>query len=173
MKQLFVAVILIISTVMAQAQKPGFTISNDTSIGSVIFNGQITFDDLNKERSFDWLKRGSDKYNPDAAKLAYLSKDLPQYTMVVFMGTWCSDSHNLIPKLEKVLQLTAYPMQQYTMYGVDLKKKTIAKTTDNYNITLVPTIILLKGRQEIGRITESVKTSIEADLADIIQKDQR
>jgi hypothetical protein len=174
MKQLSVAFILTIIcvTAIAQSPKPGYSVSKDNT-GTIIFNGQITFDDLNKEKSFGWLKSGADDYKPKAAAIAYLTKNLSQYNMIVFMGTWCSDSRYLVPKLEKVLQLTAYPMQQNTMYGVDHAKKTKAIADDKYNITLVPTIILLKGQQEIGRITETVQASIEADLAAIIQKDQQ
>lgn len=147
-----------------------YTITRDTVTDGLIFNGPITFADLNNEKSFDWLKSGYDEYTPDAKQLAYLRTNLPEYRMVVFMGTWCDDSHYLIPKLEKVLQLTGYPMQQYTMYGANREKKTIGNEHEKYGITLVPTIILFDKDHEIGRITESVNTSIEADLAAIISK---
>jgi thiol-disulfide isomerase/thioredoxin len=172
MKQLFTT-ILLAASMTTFAQKPGYSISKDTTTGQLIFNGQITFDDLNNEKSFDWLKSGEDEYQPDATQLAYLKQYLPQYQLVVFMGTWCDDSHYLVPKLEKVLQLISYPMQQYTMYGVDREKKTQTMAHEKYNITLVPTIILFSGQQEVARITESVNTSIEADLATLIRKNQK
>ena len=84
--------------------------------------------------------------------------------MVVFLGTWCDDSHELIPKLEKVLQLIQYPQSSLTMFGVDRAKTTTTHDEKQYKITLVPTIIVFDKDREIGRITESVQKSIEADL---------
>jgi hypothetical protein len=170
MKAILSTALLIIISMTALAQKSGYKVSKDTITGGLIFDGRITFNDLNNEKSFDWLKSGEEDYTPDPAQIAYLKHRLPDYNMVVFMGTWCDDSHYLIPKLEKVLQLASYPMQQYTMYGVDRDKKTQTLAHETYNITLVPTIILLSGDQEVGRITESVNTSIEADLLNLIRK---
>ena len=169
MKYLFIIALSII-TMSATAQNHPYTTTKDTVTDGLIFDGPITFADLNNEPSFTWLKSGYDEYTPDAAQLAYLKANLPKYHIVVFMGTWCDDSHYLIPKLEKVLQLAGYPMQQYVMYGADREKKTIGKEHEKYGITLVPTIILFDGQQEIGRITESVSNSIEADLAAIISR---
>ena len=54
------------------------------------------------------------------------------------------------------------------MYGVDRAKTTRNGDEKKYGITLVPTIILFKDGKEVGRITETVKKSIEEDLATII-----
>ena len=139
--------------------------------GGLIYNGRITFDDLNKEPSFTWLKGDEKAYLPDERIQLYLNAYLKNYSMVVFMGTWCDDSHYLIPKLEKVLRLAEYPMSSVTMYGVDRQKETKSGEQKKYNITLVPTIILFKNGIEAGRITENVSKSIEADMAAIIAKD--
>jgi len=167
MKNIFLAVLMMIGF-HAYAQS-GYDVIKDND--AVIFKGLCTFDDLNKEPSFSWLQKGMNAYKPDSAKIVYLKKNLPKYKMVVFMGTWCDDSHFLIPKLEKVLTLSGYPMSQYTMYGMDREKK--AKNMEHriYNITNVPTMIVYKGNQELGRITETVKKNIETDLINIIKDD--
>ena len=90
--------------------------------------------------------------------------------MVVFMGTWCDDSHELIPKLEQLLQMTGFPAASVTMYATDHAKKTKGGEDKQYNITLVPTVIIIANGKEVGRITESVEKSIDADLAAIIRK---
>lgn len=170
MKYLFIIALSIITMSATSQNTHPYTTTKDTVTDGLIFNGPITFADLNNEPSFTWLKSGYDEYTPDATQLTYLRTNLPKYKMVVFMGTWCDDSHYLIPKLEKVLQLAGYPMQQYTMYGADREKKTRRGEHEKYGITLVPTIILFDNGHEIGRITESVSNSIEADLADIISR---
>jgi thiol-disulfide isomerase/thioredoxin len=173
MKGILLSLILIMS-IKAMPQSATYSISTDTTKEenkySLIFNGSISFSDLDKESTFMWLKNGGE-YKPQEKETRYLRENLKNYSMVVFMGTWCDDSHELIPKLEKLLQIINYPQSHITMYGVDREKKTKNGENKTYNITLVPTIILFRDSQEIGRITESVQKSIEADLAAIIEKD--
>src|SRR6185503_1269356 len=127
MRYLFIIVLSMITMSTTAQNTHRYTTTKDTVTDGLIFNGPITFADLNNEPSFDWLKSGYDEYTPDASQLAYLRTNLSKYRMVVFMGTWCDDSHFLIPKLEKLLQLTGYPMQQYIMYGTARGKKTIGR----------------------------------------------
>lgn len=169
MKKLLFAVGMMMS-VHAFAQSD-FDISKDKENGAVVYKGQITFADLSKESTFDWLKRGTDKYTPDSNSVKFLKKNLANYELVVLMGTWCDDSQNLIPKLNKVLQVTGYPMAKYTMYGVDRAKTTKYIEHKLYKLDKVPTIIVYKNHVEIGRIVETVKKSIEKDLEVIIQAD--
>jgi thiol-disulfide isomerase/thioredoxin len=151
----------------AIAQYPAYATYKDSVDGGVVYNGLITFDDLNKELSFTWLNEVND-YKPSENVIEFLQTYLKPYTMVLFMGTWCDDSHYLIPRLERVLNLINYPSSNLTMYGVDRAKTTKNGDEKKYNITLVPTIILFKDGKEIGRITESVKKTIEDDLAAMI-----
>jgi thiol-disulfide isomerase/thioredoxin len=165
---ILIALLLMSMVVKAQTD---FDTSTDKENGSVVFKGQITYNDLRKEPSFKWLDKGIVDYKPNGADLDFLGKHLKQYEVVTFMGTWCEDSQNLVPKLLKVLAATDYPMHQHTMYGVDRTK--MAKYTEAkfYEISRVPTFILIKDNQEVGRITESVNKSIEVDLKAIIEKD--
>jgi hypothetical protein len=102
--------------------------------------------------------------------IRFLRKELPAYTIVVLMGTWCDDSQLLIPRLSKTLKAADFPMQQCIMYGVDRSKQTGGIESQLYNVQRVPTIIVYKGRFEAGRIVESVKKNIETDLLMIISK---
>lgn len=148
----------------------GYDVSTDKENGMQVFKGEITFDDLKKEPSFTWLTTGTANYKPDTASLSFLKKYLGQFDMVIVMGTWCDDSHNLVPKLYKVMQLAEYPMGKYKIYGVDRAKETKGVEHKLYQIVNVPTIILFKDKIEVGRIVETVKKSIEADLVKIIRK---
>ena len=150
-----------------------FDISKDAENGNIVFKGLISVDDLKKESSFTWLQSGIDGYTPNAKDIDYLETELPKYKLMVGMGTWCSDSHMLIPQLFKVLQLTQYPMQQFTMYGVDRAKTTKHDEAARYDFKRVPTIILYDGNTEMGRIVENASKSIEADLEAIIKQYQK
>jgi thiol-disulfide isomerase/thioredoxin len=151
------------------AQEKTYDISKDKKNGELVFNGPLTFADLGGEPSFTWLKTGEDEYKPNEATIEKLKATLKYYQLVVFMGTWCEDSQYLVPKLLKVLHAIDYPVSTISMYGVDREKTTRGGEHKKYDITLVPTIILIKNGREIGRITESAQRSVEADLADIIK----
>ncbi len=148
-----------------------FDITKDKENGATVYRGQITFEDLHNQLSFTWLDKGVQEYKPDSNNVKFLQKTLAAYHLTVFMGTWCDDSQNLVPKLYRILQLAHYPMNQYMMYGVDRKKNSLAGEEKMYNITKVPTVILYKSNREVGRITESVHKSVEDDIQAIIEKD--
>ena len=148
-----------------------YDVSKDKENGAVVFKGQMSFADMEQEPTFSWLKHGTDAYKPDTTTMKYLKKNLPNYEIVVLMGTWCDDSQNMIPKLRKVLQLAGFPMAKYTMYGLDRAKTAKYVEHKLYKVDKVPTVIIYKNHMEQGRITETVKKSVEKDLAEIIRPD--
>ena len=170
MKKLFAAVIvLLLLSVTTMAQTKAYDVIKDPKEGGWIFDGLITLADLNAEPTFGWMKSGSDSYTPEEKYVATLRKNLKEYSIIAFLGTWCEDSHNLIPKLEKVLITCGFPPNQLTMYGIDRDKKSKTGEEKKYDIKFAPTIILLKNGKEAGRITETVQKSVEADLAAIVE----
>lgn len=162
-------VFLLLTGIAAMAQST-YEVLKDTKNGQVVFKGPVTFDDLQKELSFDWLKSGCDSYKPNQKKIKNLRAQLPVCSIIVFMGTWCSDTHELLPKFYKVLQETGFPMDEVAMYGVEREKTTRSELLQKYAITNLPTIIVMKGGAEAGRITETVKKSVESDLLKIVGK---
>jgi thiol-disulfide isomerase/thioredoxin len=154
------------------AQKK-YTVSTDDKTGFYVFKGPITFPDIMNEKSFTWFNESLQEYKPDYSDLRFLTDRISNYDMVIFMGTWCDDSHYLIPKLYALLKKLNYPIAKIPMYGVDRDKSTGGNEKERYKITKVPTIILYREGSEIGRITESVAQSIEHDLSDIITQDKQ
>ena len=166
MRIIFLA--LAIFTVMhTQAQGTFDKAINDRN--ELVYTGQFAFTDLQREESFKWMQEGVEAYQPSAEDISYLKSELSNYHLVVFMGTWCEDSHNLIPKLYKVVTEAGYPAQQLTLYGLDREKKGKGTAHEGYKVLFVPTIIVLSDGKEVGRITETVRKSVEADLSAIIK----
>lgn len=120
----------------------------------------------------DWYKNGYDSYKVDPATLAALKKEkLASYNLVLFLGTWCSDSKRDVPRLMKILDELKYPESKIQIIAVNRKKESPNGEEVKYNITLVPTIVVEKYGKEVGRITEHAKSgSIEKDLLEIISK---
>lgn len=160
----FLIVMMMSLNTFAQSK---YETSKDAENGSLVFKGEIGFNDLGNETSFEWFKNYS-SYKPDTAAIAFLKQNLKDHELVVVMGTWCEDSHNLIPKLYQVLKLSNYPMDKLQLVGVDRSKDALNGEKGKYNIERVPTIILLNNETELGRITESVQESVEQDIIKLI-----
>ena len=143
---------------------------SDADGETVIYKGECTFSDLQAEETFAWLARGSEAYTPDKESVGYLRRMLPAYDLVVLMGTWCSDTQDLLPKLHKTLVQTAYPLAQLKMYGVDRAKEAKYVEHKLYDASRVPTIVVVKNHMEVGRIVETPQGSVEQNLAAIIKK---
>ena len=120
-----------------------------------------------------WFDEKYNRYQIDQPSLAELKKEkLNTYTLVVFVGTWCEDSHREFPRLIKILETLKYNTDKMQIIAVNRKKESPAGEEGLYNVTRVPTIIVKKYGKEIGRITEMPETGfLEKDLLNILKKD--
>ena len=87
---------------------------------------------------------------------------------LVFFGTWCSDSWREIPAFLKVADNVG--IDSIRFYGLNRSKKSPQQFEEPFDITLVPTIILLRGGREVGRIEERPVGSIEDDMLFLLMK---
>lgn len=88
--------------------------------------------------------------------------------VVVVFGTWCGDSKRNVPRFLKLADLASIPPERIRFYGVDRSKKSSDGVTERYHIERVPTFIFLKNGNEVGRIIESPKHSMEDDILAIL-----
>lgn len=169
MKRTLLALITILWSSLSFAQNPTshFDTSRDEQNGSLVFKGQCTFGDLLAEQSFTWFRKPSEDYKPDTAAITVLKQLLPSYSMVIVMGTWCDDTHYLLPRLYKTLLETGF--RNYTVFAVDRTKDAGGGEKQQYNIVNIPAVILFKDGKEKGRIVEAARQSIEKDLLKIMQ----
>jgi thiol-disulfide isomerase/thioredoxin len=85
------------------------------------------------------------------------------------MGTWCDDSHFIIPKFYTLLDASGFSKDRVTLIGVDRAKKTLSHLAEALNIINVPTIIVMKDGKELGRVVEYGKYGLfDKELAEII-----
>ena len=112
-----------------------------------------------------------EKYVPDEAWLERLRRAVLRYELTVAMGTWCGDSREQVPRLQKVLAALgdASPFAPPRLIAVD-RSKTIDPADWPYGVVeLVPTIVVSTGGAEIGRISETPASGrIEEDLVRIL-----
>jgi thiol-disulfide isomerase/thioredoxin len=168
MKKLLLVLIACTFGFMAQAQD--YQRIMDKKTDRIMLKGLVTFQDIMKESAFSWFQEGCNyEYNQMVAE--NLERFYKPYHLVVFLGTWCGDTQDLLPKLYTVLRHTNFDFSAITLYAVDRNKEAINDEAKNFKVDRVPTIIVLHGDREVGRITESVSASIEHDLLAILEKD--
>ncbi len=133
--------------------------------------GIISQEVLLSDTTFKWYAENLKGYTPNASAIAGLKKHADSVQLVVFMGTWCEDSHNIIPKFYTLLETSGFSKEKVTLIGVDRAKKTLSHLTEALNITNVPTIIVMKDGKEVGRVVEYGKYGLfDMELGEILKK---
>jgi thiol-disulfide isomerase/thioredoxin len=161
----FILALLIGSTALSQNQfvtlveRP-----NEKSL-----KGIISREVLLTDTSFHWYAENLKGYTPNASALAGLKKQKDSIQLLVFMGTWCEDSQNIIPKFFSLTDAAGFPQDHISLIGVDRQKKTFSHLAEALNITNVPTIMVMKNGKEMGRVVEFGKYGLfDMELGEII-----
>ncbi|KQT23260.1 thioredoxin [Chryseobacterium sp. Leaf405] len=166
---------LFLATQQLRAQKVVVNREVETTNDGKMLLGNQLKDQFLKAPYADWYVKEHDEYALDQKAIGELKKDkINSYTITVFMGTWCEDSHRDFPRLMKILEEVNYPYSKLTIIAVNRKKESPTGDEARFNIQKVPTIIVEKYGKEIGRIIEMPTTGyIERDLVEILKKDDK
>ncbi|MFA6467395.1 MAG: thioredoxin family protein [Bacteroidota bacterium] len=156
------------SVLMGGCQGEEYSIELEPS-GTKVMKGHIVREDLEAEPTFLWFNMNYKMYTPDSATVVRLKPLMEDIHFFVIVGTWCSDSKREIPRLWKLCDALGIPEKNITMYAVDRAKRSEDGSTEKFNIYRIPTIIVFKNHREMGRIVEQPRTTIEADLLNILQ----
>ena len=136
-----------------------------------IRTGYFRTDEIRNEKSnFPWFSERYENYTPEENVISRLKMTDKNLTFLIFAGEWCSDTRKLLPEYYKVTDMAGIVNQQ--LYFLDRNKQSPDKLEKSYNITLVPTFIVIKNGKEIGRIEESVDSNIETELLEIILSEE-
>jgi hypothetical protein len=112
-----------------------------------------------------------ERYVPEERWLQVLRSAVLRYELTVAMGTWCSDSREQLPRLQKVLAALGQqsPFEAPRLIAIDRSKTIDARDWPFGVVELVPTIAVSTGGREIGRIAEAPASGrIEEDLVRIL-----
>lgn len=156
--------LLIAITITSCSPKAKFAMYNDQKI--LIGKGSIK--DLQQEPFNEWFAQSYNNYSLTEEMKSEIQKNLKDYTITIFMGTWCEDSQNQVPKFYKILEDVDFPSKKITLITMARDKTTPEQFEKGLNITNVPTFIFYKNGKEVNRIVESPVVSLEQDMLDII-----
>ncbi|HNP20645.1 MAG TPA: thioredoxin family protein [Panacibacter sp.] len=151
------------------AQSKKFDISYDTS-GQKVLTGLLTRADIASDTAFKWFAANMKLGAADAAAIAAFQKNAAKFQVVIFAGTWCEDSQNLLPVFYRLADKSGYPDSSITLIGLDRNKKTLNNLHAVFNVTHTPTFIVMKDGKEIGRVVEYGKYGqVDKELGEIVR----
>lgn len=155
----------------AQSAMNTYTADN----GQLVIIGKFPRTSLLQQPFQVWYQYQYQQYKPDSSTLHALKEQQYQYTMQIFLGTWCGDSRREVPRMLKVLDSCGWDSIRLELIFVDGRPEHYKQSPQHEeagkNILRVPTFIIRKDGKEIGRIIETPTISLEADLWKIIREE--
>jgi thiol-disulfide isomerase/thioredoxin len=101
----------------------------------------------------------------DPAAAAALAEVEPGAEVLVVLGTWCSDSRREVPRLWRALdEVGGLVPFEIEYLAVDRTKEEPAELLAGLDLRYVPTFIVRRDGEEVGRVVESSPNGIERDL---------
>jgi thiol-disulfide isomerase/thioredoxin len=168
MKKILLFSIMLFSAGVVFAQSA--EVSHDPE-GNKILKGFISRQDLATDSNFIWFLQNQKDYTPDQSALKALKANKDSINIIAFGGTWCSDTKYLLPKFYVLSDAAGLSPDRITLIGVDHNKKTIQHLSEAFNVTNVPTFIVMRNGKEIGRVVEYGRTGMfDRELGEIISR---
>ena len=166
-----IAVLLLAITGFAQQSKKDtvqpYTIT--TTAKEKVLKGLLNRSVIESDTAFKWFTDNYKLGRVDAPAVEAFKKKGSKINMVIFGGTWCEDTQNLLPQFYRLADNASFPDSSITLIGVDRNKKTLDNLSDAFHITNVPTFIIMKDGKEIARVVEYGKYGqIDKELGEIV-----
>jgi hypothetical protein len=163
-----VAIMLVLAACASTKQAGGkYEIIPDNN--SKILKGTISRSIIQNDTAFKWFNENMRYGNADPSAVEAFRNNANNFSMIVFGGTWCHDTQNLLPVFYRLVDKSGYPDSKITLIGVDRAKTAPKNLHKKYNITNVPTFIVIRGGKEIGRVVEYGRYGqIDKELGEIV-----
>lgn len=170
MNKLFIVIVVLVfasCNTTRHYSVPNYTIVPDTK--TKVLKGIINRQILESDTTFKWFKENMKWGFADSGAIAAFKQYGNKFKVIIFGGTWCSDTQNLLPVFYRLVDKSDYPEKNITLVAVDRNKQTIHYLNKKYHITNVPTFIVLQHGKEVGRVVEYGKyNAIDKELGEIV-----
>jgi len=171
MRKIFITLTLLtlFASTHIHAQVRSYEISTDPNNGEKVLKGLLSRADIENDTAFKWFKDNMKFGQADAAAVAAFKQHAQDIQLVVFGGTWCEDTQNLLPVFYRLIDKSGFPDSSITLIGVDRPKTTLYDLHKAFNVTKAPTFIVMKDGKEVGRVEEYGKLGqIDKELGEIV-----
>jgi hypothetical protein len=119
-----------------------------------VLRGLITRTDIENDTAFSWFKENYNLGRPDDSAVAAFKQHAQDFQTLIFAGTWCPDTQNLLPQFYRMTDAAGYADSNISLIGVDHDKVTFDNLQRTFHLVDVPTFIIMKNGKEVGRIVE-------------------
>lgn len=151
---------------LATAPIKAYEVSYDNA---KVYKGLLHRADIENDTAFHWFKDNIKLGITSPAAIEAFKSKASKFQVVVFFGTWCEDSQNLVPQFYRLADKSGFPDSSITLIGVDRAKTTLANLHKSFAITNVPTFIVMHDGKEAGRVVEYGESGeIDKELANIV-----
>lgn len=116
----------------------------------------------------EWYNSEYTRYEPDEFIVKQIHELSDSIKIQIFMGTWCGDSRREAPRFLKILDLSEFDQNKIQIINLNREKESPGHEENDKNIEFVPTFIINKNTNEIGRIVEFPIITLESDLFNIL-----
>jgi hypothetical protein len=163
---LFILLPLLISKVVLSQSNTAIPEKNTKSDGLI---GKCQRIDLQKGEFSGYFFKEYAHYSPKKEVITLLKNNIYSYSIIVVLGTWCSDSKEQVPGFFKILDELDYNTNYLEIICVN-REKVAGIDISALKIERVPTFIFFRDGIEKGRITETPLLTLEEDIYNLLSK---
>ena len=169
MKKLFFTGLFLLFVMQGAFAQKLNKVVKDPVLHRDVLEGRCTRNGLEHSIFNEWFTVQYNNYHPDKKIVDTLAKKINKTRMTIVFGSWCGDSKMQVGRFYKILDEAGYKHHP-KIIAVTRSFKAGKTDISGLHIQRIPTFIIYYHDKEIGRIVESPKVSLEADLAAILEK---
>ena len=165
----FITIYFVLISLFSMSQKLNRSIYDENKEEQILF-GEVTKDAFKQTEFAEWFNREYNEYTVSDTVFNE-SYEVTFDSIFVFLGTWCEDSQREVPRFIKIMEKFSFfkniPIRYFC---VDGNKYCDVINCEDYYVQLVPTFIFYKRGEELCRIVESPRISLEVDILDLLER---
>jgi len=142
----------------------------DSIVDNDIMLGNFDVEGMRDSKVFKRSFKEEENYTANIDMFMPGDNSLNDMDITIVMASWCPDSQREVPRMIKVLEALDYPMEMVKIIAVNRQKEVPNIDLSAMEIKYVPTFIFYKDGEELGRIVEMPKQSLEIDIINILNK---
>lgn len=140
----------------------------DEEAGEDILIGGVDWSCFEGDLFVSWFMPEYEEYVPSETMISALNTVEGEFHIRIYLGTWCSDSQREVPRFKKILDESSLDVY-VEIIALDRQKLLPDGSVPLDEVDFVPTFIVYKDGEELGRIIETPIETLEQDLLEIIQ----
>ncbi len=95
--------------------------------------------------------------------------NIENISIKIVFGSWCPDSHREVPKFLRIMETMNISDDNITIIAVNRDKEFSKVDIVRMGVKLVPTFIVYREGNEVGRIIEIADPSLEMELMEMLK----